>query len=426
MKKIGKALVVAVLGWQLKRLLKRNPGLKKVGVVGSYGKTSTKLALATVLSAGLRTQYQDGNYNDIVTVPLIFFGEDLPSLLNPFAWTSLFWRNESKIYKQYPYDAVVLELGTDTPGNVAAFARYLTLDVAVVTSIAYEHMEFFADIDAVAHEELAVQSYAAEVIVNADLCDGKYLADVSKPIVKYAAHQAADYQAVDAVEQGDRLKFTIKKHDQDFVLADCENSARAVQYSALAGAAVGEKFGLTPEQIEQGIANIAPAAGRMRRFTGIKGITILDDTYNASPEAVKSSLDTLYASPLGPKFALLGNMNELGGFSAEAHTDVGLHCDPSQLDTVLTLGADANKYLAESARQNGCKVVEFTNPYAAGRWLEENVPAGAIVLAKGSQNGVFAEEAVKLLLADPADASKLVRQSPSWLKLKRRQFKDAV
>jgi UDP-N-acetylmuramoyl-tripeptide--D-alanyl-D-alanine ligase len=425
MKKLGKAFVLVVLSWQLKRLLKRNRP-KIVGVVGSYGKTSTKLALATVLSSGMQVQYQDGNYNDIVTVPLIFFGEELPSLLNPFAWTALFMRNESKLRKQYPYDAVVLELGTDTPGNVAAFARYLKVDVAVVTSIAYEHMEFFADINAVAHEELAVQDYADELLVNADLCDEKYLKDLSKPVVTYAFKQDADYRAVDAIERSDRLKFTIHKHGKAFVTADCENSARAVQYSALVGAAVGEKFGLTAGQIEKGIANIAPAAGRMRRFAGINDVTILDDTYNASPEAVKAALDTLYASPIGPKFALLGNMNELGNFSPEAHTDVGTYCDPSQLDTVLTLGIDANKYTAEAARQNGCKVVEFTSPYAAGRWLADNMPTGAILLAKGSQNGVFAEEAVKLLLKDPADALRLVRQSPGWLKTKRRQFEDAV
>ncbi len=421
MKKIGKALVLAVLSWQLKRLLKRNHP-KTVGVVGSYGKTSTKLALAAVLASGMRVQYQDGNYNDIVTVPLIFFGEELPSLLNPFAWTSLFLRNEAKLRRAYPYDAVVLELGTDTPGNIAAFQRYLHLDLAVVTAIAYEHMEFFADIAAVAAEELAVQTYADKLLINTDLCDANYLAGLSKPVITYGSNGVGDFQAVNVTEQADMLQFAIQKDGQPLLSAECENSSRSVVYSATVAAAVADAFGMSSEQITRGIATIHPAAGRMRRFSGINGTTILDDTYNASPEAVKASLDTLYASPLQPKFALLGSMNELGSFSPDAHTDVGEYCDPTQLDTVLTLGSDANKYLAEAARQRGCKVMEFTSPYAAGTYLAENLPAGAIVLAKGSQNGVFAEEAVKLLLADPADATKLVRQSEYWIKRKKKQF----
>jgi UDP-N-acetylmuramyl pentapeptide synthase len=361
MKKIGKAFVLAVLGWQLKRLLKRNH-VKTVGVVGSYGKTSTKLALATVLSAGMRVQYQDGNYNDIVTVPLIFFGEDLPSLLNPFAWTALFMRNERLLRQPYPYDAVVLELGTDNPGSIAAFKRYLHLDVAVVTAIAYEHMEFFADIDAVAAEELAVQAYADQLLVNGDLCDRKYIAGLTNSVSTYVTQGEGNYQIIDVAEQGDRLHFAVLKNGGELVRADCEYSSRAVLYSAAAAAAVGDIFGMTAEQLQQ----------------------------------------------------------------AEAHADVGNYCNPAKLELVMTLGTDANKYLAEAARSRGCKVVEFTSPYAAGRYLAENLQPGSVLLAKGSQNGVFAEEAVKLVLASPADANKLVRQSGSWAKIKKRQFQDAA
>lgn len=426
MKKLGKALVLMVLSRQLKRLLKRNPTLKTVGVVGSYGKTSTKLALATVLSAGMRVQYQDGNYNDIVTVPLIFFGETTPSLLNPFAWMALFMRNSRKIRQPYPFDAVVLELGTDNPGSIAAFKRYLHIDVAVVTAIAYEHMEFFANIDAVAAEELAVQAYAKQLLVNGDLCDQKYIQSLANPAYTYVAEGEGNYQITDVAEQADRLSFAVLKEGAELVRADCQNSSRAVLYSAAAAAAVGDIFGMTREQLQQGIAGIAPAAGRMRRFAGVRDTIILDDTYNASPEAVKASLDTLYGMTAEHRIALLGSMNELGNFSPAAHTDVGNYCDPAQLELVMTLGADANKYLAEAARQRGCKVMEFTSPYAAGRYLAENMQPGTVLLAKGSQNRVFAEEAVKLVLADPADASKLVRQSANWSKVKSRQFKDAA
>jgi len=120
---------------------------------------------------------------------------------------------------------------------------------------------------------------------------------------------------------------------------------------------------------------------------------------------------------------LLGNMNELGNYSKAAHTEVGEYCDPKQLDLVITLGPDANTYLAPAARARGCKVQTCTTPYEAGEQLQQHIKDGAVVLAKGSQNKVFAEEAVKAILADPADAEHLVRQSPAWLKKKAANFK---
>jgi UDP-N-acetylmuramoyl-tripeptide--D-alanyl-D-alanine ligase len=198
-----------------------------------------------------------------------------------------------------------------------------------------------------------------------------------------------------------------------------------VQYSAAAAAAVGDALGVAKDALVKGIAAIQPAAGRMRPFQGLNGSVLYDDSYNASPEAVKASLDTLYASNAPQKIALLGNMNELGSFSPAAHTDIGEYCDPTKLAEVVTLGPDANTYTAEAARQKGCKVTQFDSPYAAGHYLASKLQPGTAVLIKGSQNRVFAEEAVKLLLADPADASKLVRQSEAWLKQKRRQFPDA-
>jgi UDP-N-acetylmuramoyl-tripeptide--D-alanyl-D-alanine ligase len=161
----------------------------------------------------------------------------------------------------------------------------------------------------------------------------------------------------------------------------------------------------------------------MRRLAGVNGSIIIDDTYNASPEAVKLALSSLYQMDSPQKIAVLGNMNELGASSEEEHRKIGEYCDPKQLSLVLTLGTDANKYLAEAAETKGCKVVTFDNPYTIGDYLKSIVKPGAIVLAKGSQNGVFAEEAVKLLLANPKDQSKLVRQSPQWLKIKTKAFK---
>ena len=105
-----------------------------------------------------------------------------------------------------------------------------------------------------------------------------------------------------------------------------------------------------------------------------------------------------------------------------AHTEIGKLCDPSELDLVVTIGPDANAYLAPAAAANGCTVKTFTNPYDAGEYVKPRVKPNAIIYAKGSQNKVFAEEAVKSLLADPKDVGKLVRQSEYWLRRKAKNF----
>jgi UDP-N-acetylmuramoyl-tripeptide--D-alanyl-D-alanine ligase len=113
-------------------------------------------------------------------------------------------------------------------------------------------------------------------------------------------------------------------------------------------------------------------------------------------------------------------MNELGETSAAAHKQLGQLCDPKKLDLVVTLGRDANDYLAPAAKQQGCKVVVSDSPYEAGRLIAQAIRPGACVLVKGSQNGVFAEEAIKSLLADASEAKKLVRQSDAWLRKKQK------
>src|SRR6185312_10227612 len=112
MKKLAKLIVATILGWQVRRLRKKN-NFTVVAVTGSIGKTTTKMAIAQVLSQSFKVQYQEGNYNDLVSVPLVFFGKDMPNLYNPWAWLTIFWQTFLAAYKPYSYDVVVVELGTD-------------------------------------------------------------------------------------------------------------------------------------------------------------------------------------------------------------------------------------------------------------------------------------------------------------------------
>lgn len=423
MKKAFKAIIVSVLGWQVRRLLKKRP-VKVVAVVGSMGKTSTKLAIAKLLNTRYRVCYQHGNYNDVVSVPLVFFEQALPNLANPLAWLRVIANNELKIKKTYPYDIVCIELGTDGPGQIAKFSKYLTVDVLVVTAITPEHMEFFSDMEAVAQEELSAQKYSRTILVNKDLCDLSLLKHLNSAYLTYSIKDPADYRLRISHSSNNHYSFTVVAHGQHILGARYEAVAEVQLYSICAAVAVAHRFGLTSDQMAIGVNKVEPLSGRMQRLQGINQSLIIDDTYNASPDAVLAALDALYGVKAPQRIAILGNMNELGDFSKDAHSKIGEYCSPRELDLVVTIGRDANRYLAVSAEKRGCLVKTFNNPYEAGMYVRDSIKPNAVVLVKGSQNGVFAEEAIKYFLANKKDEKLLVRQSPQWLKRKQENLNN--
>ena len=417
MKKTAKLIVARILGMQVKRLRRKNE-FKTIGVVGSVGKTSTKIAIAKVLGESLRVQYQEGNYNDLVTVPLIFFGLNEPSLFNPLAWLKVFINIEKQLRRPYPYDAVVLEIGTDSPGQIAQFGSYLHLDIAVLTAISHEHMEFFGDLNGVAKEELSVSQYSDLVLINSDLSSSDYLKGQTFNYLSYGKNAEADYHISKLIMINNNAHFSLLNPQNESLEIKIAALSMGEVYSASAAIIVAEILKLSPKIINEGVGKLKPFSGRMQQLKGVNGSLLIDETYNSSPEAIIDALDAIYRMKASQKIAVLGNMNELGEYSKKAHEDIGNYCDPKQLDLVITIGKDANKYLAAAATERGCNVLCFNDPYSVGRKVKEVVKNNGVVLFKGSQNGVFLEEALKMVLEDPKDVSKLVRQSPSWIKQK--------
>jgi UDP-N-acetylmuramoyl-tripeptide--D-alanyl-D-alanine ligase len=419
-KALGRAIICRLLEAQVKRLRARH-SFSVVGVAGSVGKTSTKIAVARVLQSSRRVMWQEGNYNDRVTVPLIFFGHPQPNIFNVFAWIKILIKNERMIAGTYPYQVVVAELGTDGPGQISQFA-YLKPELVIVTAVTPEHMEYFGTLDAVAREELSALHFAKRTLVNIDDTPAEYLADrnyIGYGFGKDAAYRVTERKA--AGMHGQKVTFDLADAGKfSFELPLLGEQGAKI---ALAAGAAAHMLGLDDADIRQGLSAITAFAGRMQILHGIKNSTIIDDTYNSSPVAAKAALDVIQSGDAPQKIAILGSMNELGDYSPQAHKEVGEHCDPTKLDWVVALGPDAKKYLAPIAKERGCRVKSFLDPYKAGRFVAKELKEGAVVLAKGSQNRVFAEEAVKSLLADKADEAKLVRQSAYWMGIKRKQFK---
>jgi UDP-N-acetylmuramoyl-tripeptide--D-alanyl-D-alanine ligase len=403
-----------------------HPEIKLIVVTGSVGKTSTKTAIATVLSGRYRVRMHEGNHNTPMSVPLAILGIPYPeNIRSHFQWRDVLKAVKAKILAPTDVDVIVQELGADHPGDIAAFGQYLKPYMSVVTAVTPEHMEFFKTLDAVAHEELEAANFSQIALINRDDIDGHYAEYLTNATMDtYGTSAAAEYH----FEQQD---FTLEKgHVGTFIAPELSSGINATinvlgehnLRPAIAAAAVGVKFGLTGADIKAGLEKIQPVPGRMQLLRGLNGSLIIDDTYNSSPAAAVSAIQTFYSIEVPQRIAIMGSMNELGELSQAEHEKIGnmLHVD--MVNWVITIGDDAEKYLAPAAHANGCQVKSFKNAVQAGAFAHSVLEKGALVLVKGSQGDVYSEEAVKILLLDQNDSSKLVRQSPAWMAHKEEFF----
>jgi UDP-N-acetylmuramyl pentapeptide synthase len=385
-------------------------------IAGSIGKTATTQAIATVLKEQYKIRATYANYNTATGVPLSMFDERFP--VTRLGWLTLIPRLWLKSREKQNFDVLVLELGTDHPGELQHFS-YLKPELGIITAISPEHMEFFETIDAVAREEFTISTFCTNLLINRDMVSQAFLKKYA-PSGALLVGEQTDYTVAAAVGNTITIRcgrLTLKNVSTQLV-------GTHSLYSSLIAAAVGQRLGMDEKRLRKGLQRLKPIPGRMQLLEGKKHAKIIDDTYNSSPEAAIAALNTLYAFPGKQRIALLGTMNELGRTAPLAHRNLGNHCDPEQLDLVITLGEAANNYTAKAARKRGCEVIEANTPYDAADAIFARLKSHAVILAKGSQNGVFAEEAVKQLLKHPKDSKQLVRQTPYWLAVKRIAFQD--
>lgn len=403
---------------------KAHPEVKLIVVAGSVGKTSTKRAIATLLSQRYRVALHEGNHNTHLSAPLAILGIEFPEDVKSVgAWLSVFRAAKQRIKDPSGTDVIIAEIGADHPGDIAHFGTYLRPYIGVVTGVTPEHMEFFQTIENVAKEELAAANFSQIAVINRDDIDGEYASLLTNASVDtYGTTGVAEYH----FEQQD---FTLENGYIGSVMTPefepipatikliGEHSLRP----AMGAVAVAAKMGLMPEEISRGLALLRPVPGRMNILRGVENTILIDDTYNSSPLAASSALQTLYSLQVPQRIAILGSMNELGVSSAIEHEKLGMMCDPSMLSWVITIGDEAEKFLAPAAKARGCQVKSFKSAIDAGAFAHSVLEEGAAILAKGSQGDVYAEEAIKVLCMMSEDEN-LVRQSAEWVRIKEEFF----
>ncbi len=407
----------------VRKYFETHPDIKLITVAGSVGKTSTKLAIATLLSQKYRVRLHEGNHNTHLSAPLAILGINFPG--NPrnfWQWHKVFSAARKRIKSPSSQEPqiIIQELGTDHPGDIERFSKYLAPNIAVITSVSPEHMEFFGSIDAVAQEELGAASFAEIAILNQDDISPDFFKYVQNSNVStYSSIGGANYNFIAnsfSLIDGFGGKIQTPEYGEINVRVKVfgEHSLRPITGAV----AVSAKLGLSSQEIIGGLVSLKPIPGRMNFMRGVKESVLIDDTYNSSPAALEAAIQTLYALSAPSKIAIIGSMNELGESSAFEHQKIGEMLDGISLSWVITVGEQANRFLAPAARLRGCQVYEAKNAIDAGTFAHKIMERGSLVLLKGSQGEVYLEEATKILLLNKEDENLLVRQDEKWKKTK--------
>jgi UDP-N-acetylmuramoyl-tripeptide--D-alanyl-D-alanine ligase len=429
-----KKIVQFKLKWAARAVLAKYKPIV-IGVTGSVGKTGTKEAVYTVVATQHRARRSRKNYNNEIGVPLSIIGADSPAR-SVFGWLHvalrvfrlLIWRD-----KQYP-EVLVLEMGVDRPGDMSYLTGIACSRIGVVTAVGASHLQYFGSVAKIRNEKAELIRRIPKEgwsVLNADDEQVKTMANESKArVITYGMSGQADIQAKElkmvdqpASHSGNSrlpgLNFKLSyqgAHVPVFLPGTLGDNA---VYSALAGAAVGVSLGMNLVDVSKALANYQAPPGRMRILEGIKHTLILDDTYNSSPQSSLMALGSLKRIELftgARRFAVLGDMLELGSYTAEGHREVGKFAVQAGVDELVVVG-ERSVDTMQAAKKAGMaeeRIFHFDTSEQAGRFVQDRIKQGDLILVKGSQ-GMRMEKVVKEIMAEPLRAEELlVRQGPEW------------
>ncbi|MBV8733108.1 MAG: UDP-N-acetylmuramoyl-tripeptide--D-alanyl-D-alanine ligase [Acidobacteriia bacterium] len=343
---------------------------KVVGVTGSAGKTTTKDAIAHLLAVGAAVGKTIGNLNNHVGVPLsILRLEDAAQI-------------------------AVLEMGMNHAGEIRALAAIAQPDVGVVTNVGYAHVENFDSIEGVAAAKRELIEGLPEdgiAVLNADDQHVVRFSEVHKGrVVTFGFSESAEVRACRADYGAAGTRFRVAGVDFETGLV-----GRHAVMNLLAAIAVAGVFGIQPAQLKEAVRTFAVGKMRGERLER-NGLVIWNDCYNSNPEAARSMIDVLRATPAKRRIAVLGEMLELGNAAGELHRDVGRYAARAGIDLLIGVRGNAHAMIdaAVGAGLPESAAYFFGDAASAGEFLRGLVQSGDAILFKGSR-GVAVERALE-------------------------------
>jgi UDP-N-acetylmuramoyl-tripeptide--D-alanyl-D-alanine ligase len=352
-------------------------GKRLIGITGSAGKTTTKEAIATVLSAQHRVLKSMGNLNNHFGLPL-------------------------QLLRLEPEDEIaVIEMGMSHAGEIAALARIAMPDWGVVTNVGNAHAENFEDgIAGIARAkyELIEGLHGAHrtAFLNAD---DRYVAQFSRGfngrVLCFGTAATSYIRAENIEERGSQgIRFDVNVLEEK-VPVSLALLGRHNVTNALAAIACGLESGMTLAACAEAVSHLQ-ADSRRGEIVHVAGAQIINDCYNSNPEALRSMIHTLASIPAKRRILVAGEMLELGRESVQLHKACGEAAAQAGIDVILGVRGNGQA-IVDGARAAGAKSAEFlVSAEDAGRWLKQNLRDGDVVLLKASR-GVKLERALEVL-----------------------------
>jgi len=424
-----KTLVKRIFQYEARRVLARYKP-KIIVIVGSVGKTITKEALYLVLSKKFFVRRSEKSFTTDLGIPLAIIGCSIGngSILQ---WIQNLLQGVWLLAHRSRYpDYLILELDGDKPGDLQSVSTWLVPDILVLTAIgdAPAHIEAFGNIETFLYEKKHIVGALAQsgvIVYNADDVHATTLAQsveatrISCGIGGGVNISATPFQILYGGKQSlpTGMQWMITHTTESYPISLFDTFGVSIQYAFLLACGVGISSGISLSDCISALATFRPLAGRMRTVMGIKETYIIDDTYNASPIAMSQAVDVFSQMNVsGRKIAVVGDMLELGRYSADAHRAVGRELFEFA-SYVFCVGIRSRKMVNEllSLGFDESHIFSFDTSERAGLELQNLLLPGDLVLVKGSQ-AMRMERVVEEIMRHPKDADKLlVRQEPEWL-----------
>jgi UDP-N-acetylmuramoyl-tripeptide--D-alanyl-D-alanine ligase len=347
-------------------------GKPAIGITGSIGKTTTKDAVARLLSTKYRVHSSKGNFNNHFGLPL-------------------------GLLKLEPeHELAVIEMGMSHVGEIAALARIALPDEGIVTTVAPVHLEYFDSLAGIArakYELIQALPAGGTAILNAD---DEYVSqfgrDFKGKVVLFGLKPPADIRA-EKIEllgpQGARFELVA---NGERVAVTSPLLGRHNLYNVLAAAAVALEHEITLPEIAYALPSLT-AADKRGQVVQLDNITVINDCYNSSPKALMAAVDTLAAVPGKRHIVVAGEMLELGPTGGKLHRECGAYMAGKNVDFLLGVRGLAEP-MVEEAKAHGLSAEFAATPEEAGAWLASNTREGDVVLLKASR-GVKLEKALE-------------------------------
>lgn len=360
-------------------LRSRQP-IPAIGITGSMGKTTTKEAAAAALGARYRVLRSAASFNNEIGVPITFLSQE-PS-----------------------HEVAVVEMGFYVPGEIADLCRLVRPRVGIVTAVPDRppHFSRTPSVEAIARGKAElVESLPPDgvALLNADDARVRAMASLTKArVVRFGMAEDAELRASDvAVDDLEATRFVAHHEGASAPVRFPLPGAHLVS-NVLAALGAAVALGVPLDEAAVAVSTLEPPRHRMSvRRSG--GITVIDDSYNASPAAVMAAL-ALLGAQRGRRVAVLGDMLELGTLAADAHRDVGVAA-ASSADVLIGVGELAGAAVNEAKRRGIREAHSVVDSAEALMLLRRTLRAGDVVLVKGSR-ALKLDEVVDAILASPA------------------------